>query len=95
MMTLVLKQFTREMADKDVPIIADAFYEELFRVPVVKPVLEPDTTKSAQALQVAFSDRFIRPLDSFHPYRKIRCELYHLNITSVHLHLDLFNKERG
>jgi hypothetical protein len=48
MMTLVLRQFTREIADKDRPIMADAFYEELFRVPLVKPVLEPDTTKSAQ-----------------------------------------------
>lgn len=42
------------MADKDGPIIADAFYEELFRGPEVKPpALEPDTTKSALALHVA------------------------------------------
>ena len=36
--TMVLKIFTREMADKDGPIIADAFYEELFRGPDVKPL---------------------------------------------------------
>ena len=41
------------MADKDGPIVADAFYEELFRRPDVKPALEPDTTKSAQALHLA------------------------------------------
>jgi hypothetical protein len=42
------------MADKDGPIIADAFYEELFcRRPDAKPALEPDTMKSAQALHVA------------------------------------------
>ena len=42
------------MSDEDGPIIADAFYEELFRRgPDAKPVLEPDTTKSAQALHDA------------------------------------------
>ena len=41
------------MADKDGPIIADAFYEELFRGPDAKPALQPDTTKSAQALHDA------------------------------------------
>ena len=41
------------MADRDGPIIADGFYEELFRGSNLKPVLEPDTTKSAQALHDA------------------------------------------
>ena len=50
---IVLKQSTRKMADKDGPIIADAFYEELFRGTDLKPALEADTTKSAQALHDA------------------------------------------
>lgn len=41
------------MADQDGPTIADAFYEELFRGPDGKPVIEPDTTNSAQALHIA------------------------------------------
>ena len=41
------------MVDRDGPTIADTFYEELFRGPDGKPALEPDTTKSAQALHVA------------------------------------------
>jgi hypothetical protein len=41
------------MADEDGPIIADFFYEELFRGSDGKPRFEPDTTKSAQALHVA------------------------------------------
>jgi hypothetical protein len=42
-----------EIADRDGPTIADTFYEELFRGPDGKPGLEPDTTKSAQALHIA------------------------------------------
>ena len=41
------------MADIDGPTIADSFYEELFRDSDGRPALEPDTTKSAQALHVA------------------------------------------
>lgn len=41
------------MADKDGPTIADTFYQELFCGPDGKPMLQPDTTKSAQALHVA------------------------------------------
>ena len=41
------------MADEDGPVIADSFYEELFRGSDGKPGVEPDTTKSAQALHVA------------------------------------------
>lgn len=39
--------------DEDGPIVADAFYEELFRGPDGKPALEPDATKSARALDFA------------------------------------------
>ena len=41
------------MRDQDGPIIADIFYEELFRGPDGKPALKPDTTKSVQALHIA------------------------------------------
>ena len=41
------------MRDTDGPAMADIFYEELFRGPDGKPMLEPDTTKSPQALHVA------------------------------------------
>ena len=50
---IFFKQSTRKIADKDGPIIADAFYEELFRGTDLKPALEADTTKSAQALHDA------------------------------------------
>ena len=39
--------------DKDGPTIADIFYEGIFQGPDGKPALEPDTSKSAQALHIA------------------------------------------
>jgi hypothetical protein len=39
--------------DADGPTIADGFYEDLFRGPDGKPSLEPDITRSAQALHVS------------------------------------------
>jgi hypothetical protein len=45
--------YLREMADKDGPTIAGTFYQELFCGPDGTPVLQPDTTKSAQALHAA------------------------------------------
>ncbi|KIM38734.1 hypothetical protein M413DRAFT_420131 [Hebeloma cylindrosporum] len=42
-----------KMMDGDGPIIADAFYEEIFRGPDGKPAPQPDTSKSAQALHIA------------------------------------------
>ncbi|KDR86180.1 hypothetical protein GALMADRAFT_53910 [Galerina marginata CBS 339.88] len=42
-----------EIMDKDGPIVADVFYEELFRGPDGKPMLVPDTEKSPQALHKA------------------------------------------
>lgn len=44
---------SRVMADMDGPAITDTFYEELFRGSDGKPCLQPDTTKSAQALHSA------------------------------------------
>ncbi|KDR69060.1 hypothetical protein GALMADRAFT_77866, partial [Galerina marginata CBS 339.88] len=41
------------MMDEDGPVVADAFYEELFRDPDGKPAPEPDTSKSAYALHLA------------------------------------------
>jgi hypothetical protein len=39
--------------DEDGPTIADTFYKEIFQGPDEKPALQPDTSKSAQALHVA------------------------------------------
>ena len=43
------------MYDDDGPVVADAFYEELFRVhgPDGKPPARPDITRSAFALHLA------------------------------------------
>ena len=41
------------MMDEDGPTIADTFYEEIFQGPDGKPALQPDTSKSAQAIHVA------------------------------------------
>lgn len=41
------------MRDEDGPVIADAFYEELFRGPDGKRVQVPNTSKSALALHLA------------------------------------------
>ena len=41
------------MVDEDGPIIADTFYEELFRGPNGKPGFEPDAMKSVQTLHAA------------------------------------------
>jgi len=41
------------MVDEDGPTIAGSFYEELVRGPDGTPSLEPDVTKSAQALHMA------------------------------------------
>ncbi|PPQ82282.1 hypothetical protein CVT25_008432 [Psilocybe cyanescens] len=45
-----------EMMDKDGPIVADAFYRELFRGPDGEKTLEPDVTKSAYALHTAVKE---------------------------------------
>jgi len=45
--------FFREMMDEDGPTIADTFYQEIFQGPDGKPALQPDTSKSAQALHIA------------------------------------------
>ncbi|KDR78811.1 hypothetical protein GALMADRAFT_244388 [Galerina marginata CBS 339.88] len=42
-----------EMTDEDGPMVADAVYEEIFKGVDGKATREPDTTKSAQALQIA------------------------------------------
>ncbi|KDR68260.1 hypothetical protein GALMADRAFT_78835 [Galerina marginata CBS 339.88] len=42
-----------EMRDEDGPVIADTFYQELFRGPDGKPTQEPDVSKSAYALHLA------------------------------------------
>ena len=39
--------------DKDGPTIADTFYAEIFQGPDGKPALQPDTSKSAQAIHIA------------------------------------------
>ena len=39
--------------DEDGPIIADTFYEELYRDPDGRPVDEPDVKKSIYALHLA------------------------------------------
>ena len=41
------------MMDEDGPIIADAFYEELFRGPDGRPIDQPDVKKSTYALHLA------------------------------------------
>ena len=41
------------MMDEDGPIIADTFYEELFRGPDGRPIDEPDVKKSTYALHLA------------------------------------------
>ena len=41
------------MMDGDGPIIADTFYKEIFQGPDGKPALEPNTSKSVQALHIA------------------------------------------
>ena len=41
------------MADEDGPVIADTFYEELFRGPDGRPTQEPDVKKSVRALHLA------------------------------------------
>ena len=39
--------------DGDGPIIADTFYKEIFQGSDGKPALEPNTSKSVQALHIA------------------------------------------
>lgn len=46
----------RKMWDKDGPVIADAFYTELFKGPDGNPMPLPDTSKSAEALSVAVNE---------------------------------------
>jgi hypothetical protein len=41
------------MIDEDGPTIADTFYKGIFQGPDGSPALQPDTSKSAQALHVA------------------------------------------
>ena len=41
------------MEDSDGPVIADAFYEELCRGLDGKPLVQPDTGRSAKALSIA------------------------------------------
>ncbi|KDR80467.1 hypothetical protein GALMADRAFT_1201610 [Galerina marginata CBS 339.88] len=45
-----------EMRDGDGPLIADNFYKELFRSPDGKLALQPDTSRSAQALHAAVKE---------------------------------------
>ncbi|KAF8809265.1 hypothetical protein BYT27DRAFT_7187958 [Phlegmacium glaucopus] len=64
--------------DQDGPIVADAFYEELFRGPDGNPALEPEITKSTQALHVAvkkFVPRFFPPLGSIYSHGIRNCTL--------------------
>jgi len=47
--------FFRRIYDDDGPVVADAFYEELFRSPDDKPDARPDIARSALALHLAVS----------------------------------------
>jgi len=47
--------FFRQIYDDDGPVVADAFYEELFRSPDGEPEARPDITRSALALHLAVS----------------------------------------
>ena len=44
------------MRDEDGPSIADIFYKEIFQGSDGKPTLEPDISKSAQALHIAIKE---------------------------------------
>jgi hypothetical protein len=44
--------FARSIADQDGPVVADAFYEYLFRH---GPSTFPDTTEAARALHIAIA----------------------------------------
>jgi len=45
--------FLRQIYDDDGPVVADAFYEELFRGAGGKPDARPNITRSALALHLA------------------------------------------
>jgi len=53
MLVLDITSFLRRIYDEDGPVVADAFYEELFRGADGKPDARPDTTRSALALHLA------------------------------------------
>jgi len=48
-----ITSFLRRIYDEDGPVVADAFYEELFRSADGKPDVRPDITRSALALHIA------------------------------------------
>ncbi|KAF8809291.1 TPR-like protein [Phlegmacium glaucopus] len=66
-----------EIRDQDGPVVADAFYEELFRGPDGNPALEPDITRSARALHAAVKklrtkERFFPPLGSIYSHGQVK-----------------------
>jgi len=48
-----ITSFLRQIYDEDGPVVADAFYEALFRGADGKPDVRPDITRSALALHIA------------------------------------------
>jgi len=53
MPVLDITSFLRRIYDEDGPVVADAFYEELFRGADGKPDVRPDITRSTLALHIA------------------------------------------